>query len=52
MVAEYAEPAGWAVPDRVTLVALPPGAPVVRPLLDHDILVDLDGAEPHLLIPR
>jgi DNA-binding PucR family transcriptional regulator len=39
------------VPDRVTLVALSPGAPVIRPLLDDDLLVDLDGAEPHLLVP-
>ncbi len=51
LLAEYAEPAGWAVPERVTLVALPPGAPVIRPLLDEDLLVDLDGAEPHLLVP-
>src|SRR4051812_2935879 len=51
LVAEYAEPVGWAVPDRVTLVALPPGAPVVRPLLDDDLLLDLDGAAPHLLVP-
>jgi hypothetical protein len=51
MVAEHAEQAGWAVPDRVTLVALRSGAPLVRTLLDDDLLLDLDGAEPYVLVP-
>jgi PucR C-terminal helix-turn-helix domain len=51
LVAEYAERAGWAVPERVTLVALQPGAPIIRTFLDDDLLADLDGAEPHLLLP-
>lgn len=51
LVAEHAGPVGWAVPDRVTLVALRPGAHIVRTLLDDDLLLDLDGAEPHLLVP-
>jgi hypothetical protein len=51
LVAEHAEPVEWRVPDQVTLVALRPGAPIVRTLLDDDLLVDLDGAEPHLLVP-
>lgn len=51
VVAEHAEQAGWAVPEQVSLVALRPGAPIVRTLLDHDLLLDLDGAEPHLLVP-
>lgn len=51
MVAEHAEQAGWAVPERVALVALRPGTPIVRTLLDDDLLLDLDGAEPYLLVP-
>jgi hypothetical protein len=51
VVAEHAEQAGWAVPDRVTLVALRSGAPLVRTLLDDDLLLDLDGAEPYVLVP-
>jgi len=51
LVAEHAEQAGWAVPERVTLIALPPGAPVIRTLLDADLLADVEGAEPHLLVP-
>jgi hypothetical protein len=51
LIAEHAEPAGWAVPDQVTLVALRPGASLIRTLLDDDLLVDLEGAEPCLLVP-
>jgi hypothetical protein len=51
VVAEHAEQAGWAVPERVSLVALRPGAPIVRTLLDDDLLLDLDAAEPYLLVP-
>jgi hypothetical protein len=51
LIGEYAEPAAWAIPERVTLVALRPGAPIIRTLLDDDLLADLDAAEPHLLIP-
>jgi hypothetical protein len=51
VLVEHAEQAGWAVPDRVTLVALRSGAPLVRPLLDDDLLLDLDGAEPYVLVP-
>lgn len=51
LVAEHAEQAGWAVPERVTLIALPPGAPVIRTLLDADLLADVEGAGPHLLVP-
>ncbi|ROO85899.1 PucR-like helix-turn-helix protein [Actinocorallia herbida] len=43
--------ADWAAPDQVTLVALPTGAPVVRPLLDPDLLLDLHDPEPYLLVP-
>ncbi|POM25832.1 hypothetical protein BTM25_02150 [Actinomadura rubteroloni] len=48
---EMAESAGWTVPEQVTLVALRPGPGQVRSVLDDDLLVDLDDAEPHLLIP-
>jgi len=43
--------ADWAVPEQVTLVALPASAPVVRPLLDPDLLLDLHVPEPYLLVP-
>ncbi|WP_019632999.1 PucR family transcriptional regulator [Actinomadura atramentaria] len=48
---EMAEAAGWTVPEQVTLVALRPGPGQVRTVLDDDLLVDLDDAEPHLLLP-
>lgn len=41
----------WSPPDRLTLVAVRPAAPIVRTLLDDDVLTDLDGAEPYLLVP-
>lgn len=43
--------ADWPIPDEVTLVALPAGSAVVRPLLDPDLLLDLHDAEPYLLVP-
>jgi hypothetical protein len=51
MLVEQAEPVRWAVPETVTLVALRPGAPLVRTQLDGDLLTDLDGTEPYLLVP-
>lgn len=50
-VAELCTAAGWTIPDEVTLIALSPGLPVVRPLLDGDLLLDLDAPEPYLLVP-
>jgi len=50
-VGELAMQARWAVPTEVTLVAVTAGATVVRPLLDEDILLDLRGAQPYLLVP-
>jgi hypothetical protein len=50
-IGELAALARWQVPTDVTLVAVTSGATVVRPLLDGDILTELRGAEPYLLIP-
>jgi hypothetical protein len=50
-ISELAALARWRVPTDVTLVAATSGAAVARPLLDEDILIDLRGAEPYLLIP-
>nr|WP_202447424.1 helix-turn-helix domain-containing protein [Streptomyces sp. SID5468] len=50
-LSELADHAGWRLPDEVTLVALAPGAQPDRTALDHDVLVDLTGSEPHLLVP-
>ncbi|MFA1551929.1 PucR family transcriptional regulator [Actinomadura chokoriensis] len=50
-LAESAASVGWAVPDRVTMVAIPAGARCVREALDGDVLVNLADTEPHLLLP-
>ena len=50
-IGELAALARWQVPTDVTLVAATSGAAVARPLLDEDILIDLRGAEPYLLVP-
>ncbi|MFJ1709521.1 helix-turn-helix domain-containing protein [Kitasatospora sp. NPDC088346] len=50
-LAELAEHAAWALPDQVTLVALGSGSRPARALLDRDVLVDLAGREPYLLVP-
>lgn len=49
--AELATLARWSIPDVVTLVAVHSGTTVLRPLLDEDILFDLGGVEPCLLVP-
>jgi hypothetical protein len=51
LLAEHAESAHWVLPDQVTVVVLRPSAPIVRTLLDDDLLADLDGPEPYLLVP-
>jgi hypothetical protein len=48
---ELAEHAGWTLPAEVTLVALKSGAKPALTGLDRDILVDLSGPEPHMLVP-
>ncbi|MCZ4117987.1 helix-turn-helix domain-containing protein [Streptomyces sp. H39-S7] len=50
-IAELAEHAAWPLPDEVTLVALGPESRLTRAALDRDVLVDLSGPEPHLLVP-
>ncbi|WP_245974009.1 helix-turn-helix domain-containing protein [Thermomonospora umbrina] len=50
-IAELAEAARWTVPEEVTLVALWGDVQEIRPALDGDLLVDLTGAQPHLLVP-
>jgi hypothetical protein len=51
LLAEHAASARWALPEHVTMVVLRPNAPIVRTLLDADLLIDLDGTEPYLLVP-
>ncbi|GAA4481364.1 helix-turn-helix domain-containing protein [Actinoallomurus oryzae] len=51
LLEEHAESARWVLPDEVTVVVLRPNAPIVRTLLDDDLLTDLDGTEPYLLVP-
>jgi hypothetical protein len=51
LLAEHAASAQWVLPDEVTVVVLRPNAPIVRTLLDDDLLTDLDGTEPYLLVP-
>jgi hypothetical protein len=48
---ELAVTAGWDLPGEVSMVAAQSGARYVRAAMDHDLLPDLDGAEPHLLLP-
>jgi hypothetical protein len=50
-VEELADLAEWDVPEEATLVAVPHGSRVVRTALDPDVLADLTGAEPYLLVP-
>jgi uncharacterized protein YgfB (UPF0149 family) len=53
-IAELAQLTGWPVPDEVTAVAVQPselGHPRRRAILDSDILAELDGVEPRLVVP-
>ncbi|WP_064744193.1 helix-turn-helix domain-containing protein [Actinomadura oligospora] len=50
-VGNLARLAGWSVPDEVTLVALPTGPQPSPHTLHRDLLVDLSGDAPHLLVP-
>lgn len=51
LLAEHAESARWVLSDEVTVVVLRPNAPIARSLLDDDLLTDLDGTEPYVLVP-
>lgn len=54
-IAELAQLIGWTVPDKVSPIAvhtLPgTGHNQRKPTLDADVLADLDGIEPRLLVP-
>lgn len=50
-ITELAEHVGWHVPEEATPVVVPPGTTWIRTVGDDDVLIDLDAAEPWLLIP-
>jgi hypothetical protein len=50
-IAELAERAGWAIPAEVTVVVARARVRPVLTALSGDVLTDLDGTEPRLLIP-
>lgn len=50
-IAELAERGVWTLPAEVTVVVARPGARPVRAALSDDVLADVDGPEPRLLIP-
>ncbi|WP_329236239.1 helix-turn-helix domain-containing protein [Actinoallomurus sp. NBC_01490] len=50
-IADLAERADWAVPAEATPIVVRPGARLVGTALADDILADLEGAEPRLLVP-
>jgi hypothetical protein len=53
-IAELAQLTGWQVPEQVTAVAIQPADvahPRRRAVLDSDILAELDGSEPRLVVP-
>jgi hypothetical protein len=54
-IAELAQLINWAVPEKVSPIAVHPlpgtGHNQRKPTLDGDVLADLDGIEPRLLVP-
>jgi hypothetical protein len=50
-ITELAERADWRVPAEVTPIVVRPGVRLVRTALSDDVLADLEGAGPRLLIP-
>lgn len=54
-IAELAQLIGWAVPETASPIAVHPlsgtGHNQRKPMLDGDVLADLDGIEPRLLVP-
>jgi DNA-binding CsgD family transcriptional regulator len=50
-LADLADQAGWTLPAEVTLVAVEPGVLCRAMLGGTDILADLDGPQPVLLVP-
>jgi DNA-binding PucR family transcriptional regulator len=50
-ITDLADQAGWTLPEEVTLVAVEPGVLCRAMLAGTDILADLDGPQPVLLVP-
>lgn len=50
-ITDLADQASWTIPDEVTLVAVEPGVLCPITLCEGDILADLDGPQPALLVP-
>jgi hypothetical protein len=54
-IAELAQLINWAVPEKASPIAVHPlpgtGHNQRKPTLDNDVLADLDGIEPRLLVP-
>ncbi|MFJ3103959.1 helix-turn-helix domain-containing protein [Streptomyces sp. NPDC086835] len=50
-IAELSEQAGWPLPEKVTLVALRSSPELAGTELDNDVLSELVGPHPHLLVP-
>ncbi|MFB9834491.1 PucR family transcriptional regulator [Actinoallomurus acaciae] len=50
-IAELAGRADWTMPVEATPIVLRPGARLVRTALPDDVLADVEGAEPRLLVP-
>jgi hypothetical protein len=50
-IAELSEQAGWPLPEKVTLVALRSSPELAGTKLDNDVLSELGGPHPHLLVP-
>lgn len=50
-ITELSEQAGWPLPEKVTLVALRTSPELAGTELDNDVLAELGGPHPHLLVP-
>lgn len=50
-IAELAERADWTVPAEVTPIVVRSGVRLIRTALSEDVLADLDGSGPRLLVP-
>lgn len=50
-ISELCEQTGWALPEQVTLIAVRAPAVVDPADLARDVLADLGGPQPHMLVP-
>ncbi|MFF3286540.1 helix-turn-helix domain-containing protein [Streptomyces sp. NPDC003023] len=50
-ITELSEQARWPLPEQLTLVALRSSPDLAGTDLDNDVLAELDGPHPHLLVP-